>query len=489
MPTMSQFIKSKKISSPAVTAGQKNAIKLFHEMASRVPAYRSFLKDHGVNPKQVTSHREFVQLPIMDKQNYLTKYPLKDLAWDGDLFSSRIISVSSGSTGAPFFWPRGEAQDEEGGWMHEQLFQKVFNLGQGTTLVVVCFSMGTWIAGSFTTASAIRVANKGFKLNIVTPGIMQEDAINSIKHLGQQYDRIVLAGYPPFLKDVLDLGTREGIKWHKYKLKLLFAGESFSEEWRDHVLKLARCADVYRDSINIYGSADAAMLGHETPITIALRRLYSRRPALAKAVFGTDIIPTLVQYYPRLRFFEGVGGELVFSANAGLPLLRYNIHDTGGILSLDDAIAPVSAQFGREVRKNQLNPADWPLPFIYLGGRKDFTATIYAVNIYPENIKAALVDPSLRGWVTGKFTMATKYKSDMDQYFEVNIELAKDNKATAHNLRLAKKTILQKLGKLNAEFHKLHTAIGKKAEPKIHLIDYGDKRYFGRGVKHRWVQK
>ena len=131
----------------------------------------------------------------------------------------------------------------------------------------------------------------------------------------------------------------------------------------------------------------------------------------------------------------------------------------------------------------------WQLPFVYLNGRKDFTATIYAVNIYPENIKAALLDPKMRSWVTGRFTMATKYYSDMDQYLEINIEMAKDVAVEEDYKTLAESTLLKKLNQLNAEFHKLNNAIGDRAIPKIHLMPYGDKRYFGNGVKHKWVKK
>ena len=472
-----------------MTTAEKNVLKLFHDAARRVPAYKTFLKRHKISPASIKTIDDFKTLPLVDKQNYLLEFPLSDLSWDGDLFNSRIISVSSGSTGQPFFWPRGKEQDEEGAWMHERLYRKIFDAEKNSSLVVICFSMGTWIAGSFTTSSTLSAADNGLDINVATPGLEKEEAIKVIKKLGGLYDQIIIAGYPPFVKDIIDEGENQGVKWKKHKMKFLWAGEAFSEEWRDYVLSQVGEKNPFGSAVNIYGTADAAMIGHETPVSILLRRIYNQHQELRKQVFNNDILPSLVQFYPERRFIEEVEGEIVFTAKAGLPLIRYNIHDSGGVIPYEDLIAPVKKEFDKGVRKNKLKTEDWQLPFVYLNGRKDFTVTIYAVNIYPENIKAALVDPKMRSWVTGKFTMATKYHSDMDQYFEINVELAKGLNPDPDYQKIARTTITNTLLKLNAEYHKLRASIGERADPHINLIMHGDNNFFAQGVKHRWVRK
>lgn len=472
-----------------MTQAEKNALKLFHEAAERVPAYKVFLKRHKIKPKSVETIDDFELLPVLDKKSYLSQFSLDELSWDGDLFNSHTISVSSGSTGQPFFWPRGKEQDFEGTWMHERIYKKVFEVDKYSSLVIVCFSMGTWIAGSFTTSSTLGVADKGYDINVATPGLEKEEAIKVIKEVGSLYDQIIVAGYPPFVKDIIDEGSIQGIKWKKHKMRFIWAGEAFSEEWRDFVLSQVGSKDFLTSSLNIYGTADAAMLGHETPVSILLRRIYNEQEQVKRAVFKNDILPSLVQFYPERRYIESVDGEIVFTARSGLPLIRYNIHDSGGVLSYNELIEPVKKDFDKRVKKLKVSTKDWQLPFVYLNGRKDFTVTIYAVNIYPENIKAALVDPKMRSWVTGKFTMATKYRSDMDQYFEINIELGKGLPPDADYQRIAQNTIIDTLAKLNAEYHKLRASIGKKADPHINLILHGDGKYFAQGVKHRWVKK
>lgn len=467
---------------------EKNVLTLFHMASKRVPAYKNFLEKEHINPSKIKTLDDFKHVPWVDKKNYLTQYPLADLCWDGKLFDNEIISVSSGSTGQPFFWPRGEAQHREGVWFHEQIYKHIFGADNRSTLVIVCFSMGTWIAGTYTTACTVGVARNGkYRINVITPGLEMQEILKAVKALSGQYEQTVIAGYPPFVKDVVDEGYHAGIKWKKLNVRFLFAGEAFSEQWRDYVLARVGSKNPYFDAINIYGTADAAMVAHETPMSIMLRRLYDRRKRAREEVFGTPILPSLVQFYPDKRYFEAVGGELVFSANAGIPLIRYNIHDTGGVLTYAEATEPVKDVLQTELAKNHINEKDWMRPFVYLNGRKDFTVTIYAVNIYPENIKAALVDPRMRSWVTGRFTMATKYRSDMDQYFQVNVELARDIVIEESYKEIAKATIIQKLTLLNGEYRKLHAAIGRRAEPKITFLPYGS--YSVKGAKHSWLKK
>ncbi len=41
---------------------------------------------------------------------------------------------------------------------------------------------------------------------------------------------------------------------------------------------------------------------------------------------------------------------------------------------------------------------------------------------------------------------------------------------------------------MNSEYSKLYSAIGKKATPKVNLIEYGDPRYFKIKIKQKWVK-
>ena len=93
-----------------------------------------------MRPEQVRGESDFEQVPLTDKSNYFSRYDLKDLSWDGTLASAKYVSMSSGSTGIPFFWPRGEEQDVMVGLMAQRLYEDIFDARHGTTLFVDSFS-------------------------------------------------------------------------------------------------------------------------------------------------------------------------------------------------------------------------------------------------------------------------------------------------------------------------------------------------------------
>ena len=78
----------------------------------------------------------------------------------------------------------------------------------------------------------------------------------------------------------------------------------FSEEWRDLVARPAGMANPVTDSASPYGTADAGVLGDETPLSVSIRRFLADSPELASELFGDLRLPTLVQYDPGSRFFE-----------------------------------------------------------------------------------------------------------------------------------------------------------------------------------------
>src|SRR3989344_9638263 len=92
---------------------EQRALKLFVLSSQRVPAYRDFLKKNKINPEKIKNFRDFEQIPTTNKKDYLQKYPLEKLVWDGSLKKPLVFTSTSGSTGEPFYFPRGEQLDWE----------------------------------------------------------------------------------------------------------------------------------------------------------------------------------------------------------------------------------------------------------------------------------------------------------------------------------------------------------------------------------------
>jgi phenylacetate-CoA ligase len=453
------------------------ALSLFHDVAANVPAYKAFLAEREINPATIQTLEEFQKLPAIAKQNYILRYPLADLCRNGQLQGCDMIAASSGSTGKPTFWPR--------------FFTDELQIGR-RTLAVICFTLGTWVGGMFTTNCCRYLASKGYPITVITPGNNKEEILRVVQELGSAFEQVVLLGYPPFLKDVIDTGIARGVEWQQYQIKLVMAGEVFSEEWRSLVGERVGSQNPCYDFASLYGTADAGVLGNETPLSICIRRFLAENPDAARALFGESRLPTLVQYDPCSRFFEVQDGGLLFSGDNGIPLVRYDILDTGGIISYD-AMLQFLAEWGFNPLENlrsdtQQSPRGiHQLPFVYVFGRSNFTVSYFGANIYPENVTVGLEQPVIQEWVTGKFVLQVKEDADKNRFLSVVVELGAGVEGSEERREAIASSILSQLLRLNSEFANYVPA--EYQTPQVTLAPMGDFEYFPIGVKHRYTRQ
>jgi phenylacetate-CoA ligase len=464
------------------------AVALFQRTANTVPAYRAFLKDHRVSATTVQSIKDFRNLPAMTKENYHQKYPLGDLCRDGKLQDCDFIAVSSGSTGQPTFWPRFQTDEMEISARFEQVFHDSFQADKRTTLAVVCFALGTWVGGMYTTSCCRYLSARGYPVTVVTPGSNKEEILRLVKELGGIFEQVVLLGYPPFLKDVVDTGLRSGLDWRPFDVKLVMAGEVFSEEWRDLMADRLGQRDVLHGSASIYGTADAGVVGNETPLSIEIRRFLAHNPEAARQLFGESRMPTLVQYDPMSRFFEVYEGQLLITGDNGIPLVRYNILDTGGVIAYSEMLDFLMS-LGFDPRKELLAKGSRgarDMPFVYVFGRSNFAVSYFGANIYPENISVGLEQRGVREWVTGKFVLEVKEDADLNKYLSVVVELAPGEEPSEHRSKAVATSIRTQLERLNSEF--ANYAPTEFRTPHVTLRPAGDPEWFSAGVKHRYTR-
>jgi phenylacetate-CoA ligase len=448
-----------------------DVLGLFHEVADTVPAYRMFLREHGIDPAEVRTVADFQRLPFVGKDSYLRRYELPQLCRDGRLHGCDMVAVSSGSSGTPTVWPRFLTDELAIARRFEQVFRDGFQAGERSTLAVVCFPLGTWVGGLFTTACVRHLAAKGYPITVVAPGNNKAEILRVLPELAPHFDQVVLLGYPPFVKDVIDTGA----DWSSYDIKLVFAGEVFSEEWRDLVAGRVG-ADPVHDTASLYGTADAGVLGNETPLSVSIRRFLADRPDLARELFGDSRLPTLVQYDPGSRFFEVHEGTLLFSGDSGVPLIRYHLADEGGVVTHQDMLDFCT--------RNGFSPPDGPRsPFVFVFGRSLFTVSFFGANIYPENVTVGLEQPGISDWVTGKFVLETYEDAGRDSRLRVTVELAPGKDGDPDVLA---RSIRDQLLRLNSEF--AHYVPAERRLPEVVLRPAGDPEYFPIGVKHRYTR-
>jgi len=472
----------------------ERSLSLFHLCAKRVSAYKDLLKKSSIKPAQIKNAADFQTLPSVNKSDYLRKYPLEELCSTKLSDQSLVLTSTSGSTGEPFYFPRNGTLDLQSSIYHEMFLKSAEIDGDKSTLVLVCFGMGVWIGGIITYEAFKTISERSYPLTILTPGVNKKEIFDAIKNIAPKYDQLILCGYPPFMKDLIDEAASQGVNWKKFNLKIIFAAEAFSEKFRDYLLKKTGMKNPYRDTMNIYGSADLGTMAEETPVSILIRRLTLKHKRLYKKIFKeANRLPTLAQFHPDFINFEAVNGEIYCTGDNILPLIRYRIGDNGGVLTFAE-VARIFKEEGidlsAEAKKVGIEKTIAELPFVYVYERTDLSTKLYGAIIYPEHIKAGLEKKkNLNHHLTGKFTMFTKFDDRHNEYLEINVELKpgidENDELTKQILEAVVESLLEK----NAEYKNNASVILDRVKPKIILWTHGHPLHFQPGIKQKWVKK
>ena len=464
-------------------ADQK-ALSLFTLAAKRIPAYKDFLRQFSIKPELIKTINDFIEIPYTTKDNYILSYPIEQRCWDGDLTQAHMVAASSGSTGEPTFWPRQLDQEVEGALIHEYLFDRVFSVRTKKTLFVNSFGLGNWIAGMYTQICVYLNRLHDVPMTITNPGYNQEETFKVIRAFSHFYEQTIIACHPPILKMMIENGTKSGINWSKLNVKFLGAGEGFSENWRDYLVGLVQQTDIARTMINIYGSADAGLMGFETPLSIALHQETSTNHQLNQLLFNSERNPYLYQFDPTLRYLESINGNIAVTMNATMPLIKYNIKDQGDIVDNQHLISTISQQsseFLNECKKIKILPADWPLPFVYIFGRDQFMISLYGVNIYPENLKAVFEHPDLQQHLTGRFSTEKMQDENQDHYLHIRLELKPSRRPSKYLAEKTRSIFIKTLKELNSEYNQVEDKFGTKMHPTFKFHKFQHPEFFPEG--------
>lgn len=481
--------------------GEKKAIKIFKIAAKLVPSYRKTINNSGVKIDKINSVNDFNKLPIIDKKNYIVKYPLIERVLGGKLDGKYTVEKSASTSGGSYFWPRLPEEDEMFPKYIEYSFVQFYGIDKKSTLVIMTLALGTWTSGE-KMAQALRLtatSKKKYKMTVVTPGANVEEVIEIVKNLSDQYDQTVIVGYPPFVKTVVDEGEKEGIDWKSLNLRLGLGGEGYSEKWREYMAE--KIGLPKKDLMGIaggYGAADIGMsIGREYPITILIRKLACRDKKLAKALFGTsELEPSFLQYNPGSCYIEEVKGELVFTVLSGVPLIRYNIHDRGGVKSFEKVMAIVRKhgyKIKRELKKFGYTPEDvWHLPFFYVFGRSDGTISVGGANIYPENVDTALY--TVQTAMINTYKLTTIFDKKMNIRPAILIELDKNYKfATKDEIKNLKNKLhnifMKSMIEMNGDFRDAYRVDPKCLNLIIKIYPYNSGPFVEdkKKIKRRYI--
>jgi phenylacetate-CoA ligase len=503
------------------TTVEKRLLDLVEVAKRDVDAYKAVLSGIELSP-QVSSLADFKEkCPFLAKQNFINVFSLKDRCRLGDLGSLEMIHVSSGSTGQPTYWARSVADELASAMRFEQIFRDSFDVSSISTLAVICFPLGSWVGGIFTYCCMRYLNMKGYRMTTVTPGNNPDEILKLVTSLSPLYEQTVLLGYPPFVRAVLDKGFAlpSPVNWAAMNLRLVLAGEVFSEEWRTLICTKCNIANPQKSVVSIYGTADAGVLGCETELSAIIRKYLADHPNVARELFKKDRIPSLLQYDPTSKLFETKPDDdtLVFSSlpilncaspatrvdhdgseELTMPAIRYSIGDSGGLIGFEDltkflgrrgfdAISELRSRYAADHASMLFRK----LPFVWVFGRAFWCVSMFGANVYVENIMIGLEQLDVQPFVTGKFILGlTESVPQGASTAEgirllIKVELNQKTAASVEIERAIAESVKAQLLRLNSEYK--HYVPVEYQLPIIQLFSHGDPQYFPVGVKHKYM--
>jgi len=484
--------------------GQAKALTTFYETIEKVPVYRNFLIKRKVDPKEIKTFKDFQEkVPLTDKKSYILQNSLEDLCIE-KLDKMYTVSMSSGTSGFPCFWPRLQGQDRMiPKFMEFSLLQNA-EIDKKSTLLIVGLALGVYTAGEMMIYAMKELADqKKYSITVVTTGSEKESIVQVLKNLAPRYQQVLLWGYPSFLRQVIDEAEKEGIDFEKLNLKIGIGGEGFTKQWEDFIKEKLRLPkeDPAR-VMTVFGESVGGVMGISSPFTNLIRELAFQDSALFQELFGKAkgmyLLPILVEFNPLSVFIEEVHGELVITKRGAIPIIRYNLHDIGGVISHQKVLEilrihrydPFKLLREWNIEKEKI----WTQPMFYVFGRLDNVISIDGANVYPESLEEIIYTNQITGVKGFKLGFKTDPSSQWQRFWvylelKKNIVLTKEEekrlKERAHDL------ILNHLLRVNNDFRKSYNDNPTVCDPFIEIYPEGTGLFVvdNKLTKRRLIEK
>ncbi len=460
--------------------GEKTALSVYCETQNAIKAYDDFVKSHNIDPSSIKSISDFKNLPLVDKYNYIQKYGFNEvnISQAGDHLYG--FALSSGTTDEPTIWPRYFKYEEFLPSVCDNYFSLYWQINKKSTLVINAIALGPWNAG-FTMHAALRPLTQKYNFTLSDNGADLESIIFTIKRLGQYYDQIVIFSYTTFARTILERLEQEDIDIRKLNLKLFVGGEGHTVEWSQYINKvLTGNKDSLTAIIDGYGTSEGGLLGMGSAMTTLIRGLANKNRALSNDLFGrTDSVPNMFQYVPSSFYIEELNCEVVFTSKGSTPLVRYNLHDRGGVLKFRE-VEEILKKHGYDYKK-MIKEQGLPeeivrqQPFVYCFGRRDDTVSVCAAKIFPEQIEPALFNEEVTD--IHSFKLATAFDKKQRQYFYILLELKPGISYSKSEIVKKKKyyhdIILNRLLDCSIDFANAYQIDSRISNPNIEIYENG----------------
>jgi phenylacetate-CoA ligase len=478
--------------------GREKALATFQAAAATVPAYQRFLAEHDVDASAIKTWDDFLTLPLLDKKSYLIANgadPI-DMLVNGSVDGCFAVARSSGTSGDPIYFPRYPVQDAGSLRAFESMWVNFCDIDKHSTLLIDSFDFGMWIAAEVVADIGRNLAKKYGTMTVATPGSDIDETLGVIRHLARYFEQTIIVGYPPFIRQLFKKGEETGIDWKAINLLLLPGGEGFSEQYRSHMLDRIGKPDSLTAIVGAFGCSEGMVIGIETPLSIAVRRMATESAALRRDLYGRDLeVQSLIQYSPMGSYLETVDGEIVMTTGGAMPLVRYNTHDMAGAVPFGHVMSVLEAHGCGVDQLTEMGVVPdyrWTMPFMYTFGRGD-SVSVDGAAIYSEGAAPALLHPFMHDITNWK--LAAAEREDGKVQFTVLVELERglmpteaDARARADKYRMV---FLEELLEINPDFRSAHRNNPECLTPEVLVYTHGEGPFESDlgALKQRHIQR
>jgi phenylacetate-coenzyme A ligase PaaK-like adenylate-forming protein len=448
------------------------AISQYFSAKKKVPAYQQFLDDK----KEKEKPSRFCDISIISKDNYI-KPSLNSNDHGLGLYKEKLIPIgskndtSTGTTGEPTQWYRGPEEQKTVEQLSSYAAKAI--LGNQPYYFINGFALGQWASG----LTAFAATRNDPNATVSSPGMDVKKIFNSIKQaidiMPEGYP-IVVAGYPPHLREVVDLAISEKFDLSRHHIIGVVGGEGMSEGQRELIV----CQKDDKENIirqgfsrcySTYGASDLDVnIGYESDFEIELRKLCHQNPKLSAELFDENgSIPMIFHYDPLNYHIETNEEEhLIFTCvrdDRISPRIRYDLGDKGKVMACSDLIATL--------KKHGITLTNMPrteLPLIFVYGRGDSMISYRGANVAPENLGEAIRKSQLNEAIAHYAFF--QYEEEEKTITEFMIEPKEEKDLPKDLLQI----LINQMKDINPDFKKQYEECNdESAKPRLRLFEPG----------------
>jgi phenylacetate-coenzyme A ligase PaaK-like adenylate-forming protein len=460
------------------------ATDTYRTTVDTVPAYKKFVQP--VEESKQEYHR-FDELPVTSKDNYikpaLKKEEETSLYVNGQIPLKSKRDTSTGTSGPSTPWYRGVEEQMHVEKMTTYAAKAI--LGDRPYSFINGFAMGPWATG--VTATLAMNQNPQAGIAVIGPNI--DEIYACIKEQARIYGKnhpIVVSGYPPHIRAVVEKAVKEGFPLHDYTIIGVVGGEAMSEDLRDLLVEqkedekgeIKRTG--FKQCYSSYGASDLDInIGYESDFEIELRKLCHKpeNAALAEELFGKNEFKPMIFHYDPLNYHieSDEHRNLYYTCVRGdriSPRVRYNLGDIGKTMPVSDLLATLK-KHGIELK----NPPNTSLPLLFVWGRQGAQISFRGCKVAPENLGEAIrrLDATDKPGINEQIAHYGfyQYESKGRTVTEVFLEFNEDKDYDKADPELLEK-LIDKLAQVNTDFVAQINACPKEEKPVLRVFKKGE---------------